>query len=851
MDDQRSESGDEARGLEEAVVRFALQASTGEPLDLDDYCAGFPEAWREELRERCLEVQRLRSDLPKREAPATGAFPPERIHGYRIARELGRGGMGVVFLAHPEDGGAPVAIKVLLINALVTTRAVQRFRREMEATRRLDHPGIVPVLEVGEEAGYLYIVMEYVPGPSLARRLAERAEAAPGEDPKGFLSSGGASDVASPNARAAAIAAALADALHEAHEHGLIHRDVKPANILFDAKGDPRLFDFGLAKDLSEDSLSLEGELAGTPSYMSPEQALGKRVVIDRRTDVFSLGVVLYEMLAGQRPFGGDTLHELFYAISFKEPPDLGKLRPDLPRDLVTIAVQAMEKDPDHRFQTAREMAEDLRRFLNHESIVARPVGRVRSLARRARSRPGLSTAVGLLGVLLLSLPFLLEWWGTRSAVHAAVSAANPFLSDDRPWRADEFAVALRAAEREQELARLVTAGVEEARPAWEALRQKRLELVGLLISLGQVADPPPSAIGVRSRRLQRPLYALLASLLSGEDAALAIEQAFYARLSLTSEPIGARVSLRYIERDGSLSEPNVLGVTPLELAAFDPGHIRILVEAEDFGYAELTRFHFEPGRAYTEAVVLRPTAEVVGALRRVPPGDFVSGTPHAPQGSPIEVRTMAGEGFYVMQDEVSCRQYRAFLLATGEEQPRIWPEPYDPTWDDRPACGISFDEARACAEWLGMRLPTVYEHQRMARGTDGRLHPDGIEPPDFTAHALTGERLPSGTEPWESMNPASDELRREYLLRNLQLIGTGPLEGPSRLRHLLGNVTEWTETPDSHGERTATLHDPPLFFFCGGDVRRPSFDFEYLATTDRSSDAFLNGFRCVKSLRP
>jgi len=857
MDETRSEGDEEPTDLEEAVVRFALLASAEDGVDLDEYCARFPESWRPELRERCLEVQRLRSDLPKREAQAAGAFPPQRIGGYHIVRELGRGGMGVVFLAHPEDGGVPVAIKVLLINALVTTRAVQRFRREMEATRQLNHPGIVPVLDVGEEAGYLYIVMEYVPGPSLATVLSDRAAAGASRDPDGLLSSGGVQAVSSPNARAAGIAAALADALHAAHEQGLIHRDVKPANILFDADGEPRLFDFGLAKDLSEDSLSLEGELAGTPSYMSPEQALGKRVVIDRRSDVFSLGVVLYEMLAGRRPFGGDSLHELFYAISFKEAPELGKLRPDLPRDLVTIAAKAMEKDPDHRFPSALAMAEDLRRFLNHESIVARPVGRVRNLARRARAHPALSTAVGLLAVVLLALPLLLDWWATRREVQAAIQGAEILIVEARPWRLDEFARALAAVELEEELAALVEAGEADAEAPLEALRSARLDLAERMRVQSRSDAPPPGDTGTRGWTQRRPVYVFIAGLLDGEDPRVALGRAFNAELSVTSEPPGARVIARYLEEDGSYGAPIELGVTPLEGATLEPGALRIVVHAEGHGYAELTRFLMEPAQSYREEVVILPTAELTPGLVRIEPGEFVSGTTEAPPGSARQPRTVAGEGFYVMGDEVSCAQYRAFLLATDREPPRFWPAPYDASWDDLPATGIALDEARACAEWMGMRLPTYDEHQRLGRGTEGRAYPDGSPPADFGLHALSGAPYPAGLDAWAETQERSDALRREYFLAHIQPVGTGPLEGTAGLRHLLGNAREWTETPDFESERLDTdstpggLREPLQFFVSGGHIHLASFAFDKLGTADRSYDTFIQGFRCVKSLEP
>src|SRR5262249_2853376 len=177
----------------------------------------------------------------------------------------------------------------------------------------------------------------------------------------------------------------IADALAYAHEHGVIHRDAKPQNILFDDKGAAHLADFGLAKDEQATSLSRTGDIAGTPHYLSPEQALAKRIPVDHRTDVYSLGVVLYESLSLTRPFDGKTLQQIIFAISFREPKRLRKINPRIARDIETVCHKAIEKDPNKRYPTAREFADDMRRFLAGESIDARPPSPVSRVIRGVR----------------------------------------------------------------------------------------------------------------------------------------------------------------------------------------------------------------------------------------------------------------------------------------------------------------------------------------------------------------------------------------------------------------------------------------------------------------------------------
>jgi hypothetical protein len=264
-----------------------------------------------------------------------------------ILGTLGEGGMGVVYEAHDPQLRRTVALKVVKQGG-----NSERFRGELEAVGRLRHPHLVQVHEAGEHEGSPYLVMELVEGESLSERLRDEGPLDPQE--------------------AARIAVALAEALGHAHEAGILHRDVKPGNVLIGDDGAPFLTDFGLAMDLEHmrERLTLTGQLVGSPLYMSPAQTLGSRA-LDPRDDLFSLGGVLFTMLTGRPPFEADSLVGLLLAISSQPPKRPRSLRPEVPRGLEAICLKALEKEPDDRHPSASAMADDLRRFLRREAPLA------------------------------------------------------------------------------------------------------------------------------------------------------------------------------------------------------------------------------------------------------------------------------------------------------------------------------------------------------------------------------------------------------------------------------------------------------------------------------------------------
>jgi eukaryotic-like serine/threonine-protein kinase len=312
-----------------------------------------------------------------------GASSPDRIRcfgDYEIIREIARGGMGVVFQARQVSLNRPVALKMILAGQLANETDVKRFYTEAEAAANLDHPGIVPVYEVGQHDAQHYFSMGFVEGQSLAQRLAD-----------GPL----------PPREAAALLVKVAEAIEYAHRRGVIHRDLKPGNILLDRNGNPRVTDFGLAKKLQGDSgLSGSGQIIGTPSYMPPEQAGGRRGEVGPAADVYALGAMLYALVTGRPPFQAATPMDTVLMVVSEEPVPPRRLNAAIPRDLETIDLKCLEKEPGKRYASAAALGDDLRRYLGGEPIVARPVTPLERGLKWARRRPAIA---GLAAALMLA----------------------------------------------------------------------------------------------------------------------------------------------------------------------------------------------------------------------------------------------------------------------------------------------------------------------------------------------------------------------------------------------------------------------------------------------------------------
>jgi serine/threonine-protein kinase len=399
---------------------------------------------------------------------------PGDVAGYEILGVLGRGAMGVVYKARQRGLNRIVALKMISAGAHHGPADLARFRSEAIAVADLQHPNIVQIYEVGEDRGHPFFSLEYLAGDSLAKKIAGTPQ---------------------PPREAARLVRALADGMDCAHRRGIIHRDLKPANVLLTEDGEPKVSDFGLVKRLEDDaSQTQSGSILGTPSYMAPEQAEGKIKEIGPRSDLYALGGILYELMTGRPPFRAASVLDTLQQVRTQEPIPPSEFQPKLPRDLETICLKCLQKEPGKRYATAAALGEDLRRFLAGEPILARPVSRGEWLWRWCRRNPRVAALGGTVALLMVAWAATSTWLYRLARVHeeAAISNAagarhNATLAQHNAEEArSRAAEALANAETARQNAERASANEERARKQELAAKQIAQDAIVQMVRLGE-----------------------------------------------------------------------------------------------------------------------------------------------------------------------------------------------------------------------------------------------------------------------------------------------------------------------------------------------------------------------------
>jgi WD40 repeat protein/serine/threonine protein kinase len=434
----------ESLQLANVIAEITDRLQAGEPVDIEAFLARCPEH-ADDLR-RLLPALALVDALKESGGDARSAgeaTPGDEVLGtlgdFRIIREVGRGGMGVVYEAEQVSLHRRVALKVLPFAGTLDPRQLQRFQNEAQAAACLHHSNIVPVFFVGCDRGVHHYAMQFIDGQTLAEGIRELQQAEPtaGTEPvaqQATLLPGSTARGRDHFRRVAELGVQAAEALDHAHQAGVVHRDVKPANLMVDSRGNLWVTDFGLARIQSEASITQTGHLVGTLRYMSPEQALAKRAVIDHRTDIYSLGATLYELITLRPAFTGVDRQELLRQIAFEEPPPLRRLERGIPAELEVIVLKAMEKDAQDRYATAQELADDLRRWLEDRPIQARAPRWRQRLVKWCRRHPAIvgSAAVAMVLTLVILSVSVAVIWQQKQQTEQALGGEQQALTRER-----------------------------------------------------------------------------------------------------------------------------------------------------------------------------------------------------------------------------------------------------------------------------------------------------------------------------------------------------------------------------------------------------------------------------------
>jgi formylglycine-generating enzyme required for sulfatase activity/tRNA A-37 threonylcarbamoyl transferase component Bud32 len=816
-----------------------------------------------ELADEVLRMLRAQTESKFIEPPtiagdAGSASRGDRLQGrtlgeFELLEKIGEGGMGAVYRARQRSLGRNVAVKVLQSSPFLQAHRAERFEKEARAAARLNHPNIVAIHAVGHEEHLCWFAMELVEGADLASEIRRRIDSRtvsdarlPAFDSDQYLGA------------VVRLAEQAADGLAHAHEHGVVHRDIKPSNLLLDSLGNVRIVDFGLARDEQQGSITRTDEQAGTPHYMSPEQVRRSLHFVDERTDVYSLGVVLYELLTLHRPFDGSTSAEIWHRIVHEEPPRVRSLAPRVPRDLELVCNTAMARDIGDRYSSAIEFRDDLRRFLRHEAVLARAPSLGRRARRLAAKYRGALLWTGAAVVAGATVSFVHRESGLatrRDRVREVLSEPNlDEVPVSRLLEARAAALELSSTfslrgRNDRELATMLGNRMAELRRAW--VQSAQSDIAG--------ARDRTRPEGVREWLRLRGFQTLqTAAFVFSDDvelhdlarAATVLPTLTVRALDARGQAIPATVSLREVDvMTTQIGPKQPLGPAPILRAPVRPSYCRVVVEFAAGGFRELI---CNPSSAQMDVAltaIRRPDEDAIG--RDMVQFEATEYTFPAAEGfySDLDGKSVHLDAFAMDRYEVSNGEWRRFLAANPERKPpRWWSYGYSDALDDLPVGGVPWDDIQAYCGWSGKRLPTAGEWQYAARGHEGRLYPTGPLAPGAT---------PPGNVACSAEIVADDEAHTWALYQHCAASVRSSPEAstPEGLIHMFGNVSEITESmaiSDAGGFVAPRMWDR-IEYGCAWNAHLWN---RTLATFGWSGigpqfDEISRGFRCARSLIP
>lgn len=624
---------------------------------------------------------------------------------YIIEKKLGQGGMGAVYLVHDLVLNRKVALKVMLLKDEIS---IERFSREARASAKRKHQNIIPIYEVGTVGKYNYFTMDYIEGESFDKLIWDKKIS---------------------HRRIAEIIRDISEALHYAHTQGILHRDIKPANIMIDNQGKVFIVDFGLAKELTgtEHSLTMTGTIMGTADYMSPEQAQGDKKKIDARSDIFSLGAALYHALTGHTPFKGKELYQILESVVKKDPVPPRHYIRNLSRDIETICLKALEKEQKLRYQSAKEFADDLTRYINGDVILARPIGFIGRIFRKARNNKPLSASIIGAFILIIGLVSLFAYqdYQRKQKTYAdKIERINDFLNKSNDFikrkmyidaiGSFSYVLALDPSNKDAQKGHIEAyllacrAAVERKPNPDYVTANGYLEVIKLLDTSNEFKD--------EITELSRQIKGI-------------------GVISLDTKPSGAEAWIYPIDSktyEIKEDEMRKLGLTPLEKIDMDKGSYLIILKKE--GYADVRYpVYFAHNESLNAIVPFYTRDEIPDGMVYVPAGRCYIGNP----SSYDELKEIQVAGFFIDQYEVTFAQYKKFIDVNpdvpvpgtfwnsgNQTDKALIKTGIDNNW---PVIYVNWYEARLYAKYAGKRLPSAYEWEKAARGADQRVYPWGL----------------------------------------------------------------------------------------------------------------------------